>query len=294
MDMNERPSYPHHVSRGDDSDQPSTGEENHEVLAAEDFPPPITERSQREPLARRLLLTPKMSVLPLWGWALLVLLVLAVVIWAASKQSGNEGAARSTSVSPVPARSAGPAKTSTSRSMTTTTRVQTSTSSEPTSAPEDGFGSGTKLVGKDIQPGRYIAAPNADCYWERESGTAGTFEQVLANDNNSGQVIVDILPTDAAFTSSGCERFRVYSPPALPSDSITEGNWVVGEQINAGSYRASPTRNCYWERSGDAEGRSSKHIIASDVTTQEVVVTLTNGEIFTTHGGCGTWTRFGE
>jgi hypothetical protein len=234
-----------------------------------------------------------MSVLPLWAWALLVVLLLAAIIGTAWRESGSGEGAGPSSVNPVTASSPATAHTTTSHVKTTTSRVQTTASTEPSSLPDGGFGSGTKLVGKDIEAGRYIAAPSPDCYWERESGTAGTFEQVLANDNNSGQVIVDILPTDVSFTSSGCERFMVYSPPALPSDTITEGNWVVGEQVNAGAYKASPTRNCYWERSGDAMGRSSKHIIASDVTTQEAVVTLAAGEIFTTHGGCGTWTRSG-
>ena len=68
------------------------------------------------------------------------------------------------------------------------------------------FGSGTYLVGTQIEAGTYQAPGGSNCYWERLSSTNGSFEAIIANDwstDNSPQ-IVTIDPTDVAFKSSGC------------------------------------------------------------------------------------------
>lgn len=72
-------------------------------------------------------------------------------------------------------------------------------------APETSFGDGTFLVNKDIQPGTYRNTAGYDsCYWVRLSGTSGSFSDILANGNPSGQAIVTIQATDNAFTSQRC------------------------------------------------------------------------------------------
>ena len=70
-------------------------------------------------------------------------------------------------------------------------------------------GTGTYLVGKDIQPGTYraAAAPSGNCYWERLSGTGGGINDTIANDNSSGPVVVTIQTSDAALKVSGCADF---------------------------------------------------------------------------------------
>ena len=65
-----------------------------------------------------------------------------------------------------------------------------------------GFGSGTKLVNTDIAPGRYLSKNDGgNCYWARMKYASGDFEAIIANDNTSGQAIVDIAPTDGVFRS---------------------------------------------------------------------------------------------
>jgi hypothetical protein len=71
------------------------------------------------------------------------------------------------------------------------------------------FGDGTWVVGQDIEPGTYRSdVPAGDfCYWERLSGFGGDIlEDVITNDAVEGpqQVIVEIAPTDAGFTSDDC------------------------------------------------------------------------------------------
>lgn len=71
-------------------------------------------------------------------------------------------------------------------------------------APKTSFGSGTFLVNSQIIPGTYQTTGGNGCYYERLSGTSGSFEEIIANENPSGQAIVTIASTDAAFKSARC------------------------------------------------------------------------------------------
>ena len=80
---------------------------------------------------------------------------------------------------------------------------------QPAVASPLGFGSGVKLVGIDIQPGTYRSLnPGRSCYWERLSGVGGTFGEILANDNVTGQAVVTIAPGDFAFSSVALWRLE--------------------------------------------------------------------------------------
>jgi len=65
-------------------------------------------------------------------------------------------------------------------------------------------GSGTYLVNVDINPGVYRSNNNSSCYWERDGGLSGTLDDILANDNVTGQAVVEIFASDVAFTTSRC------------------------------------------------------------------------------------------
>lgn len=71
-------------------------------------------------------------------------------------------------------------------------------------AAANSFGGGTFLVGIDIQPGQYRNSGTGDCYWERLSGTGGTFEEIITNAFTEGSSIVTIASTDKAFSSQFC------------------------------------------------------------------------------------------
>ncbi|WP_350258223.1 hypothetical protein [Scrofimicrobium sp. R131] len=67
------------------------------------------------------------------------------------------------------------------------------------------FGSGTMVVGVDIQPGTYRSdASGSSCYWARLSGLSGTFDDIIANGLPDGQAVVTIDPSDKAFDSTRC------------------------------------------------------------------------------------------
>jgi hypothetical protein len=154
-----------------------------------------------------------------------------------------------------------------------------------------GFGSGTLRVNDQIAPGRYQATASIGCYWARLSGTTGQLDDLLSNDNATGHVIVDILPTDAAFQNSRCGRFSKYSAPLVPAAVIGDGDWVVGEEVEPGSYESAGPKFCYWSRNADATGGLGT-IIANDNVDGPTTVTLSAGEIFRSHR-CGTWSKVG-
>jgi hypothetical protein len=61
---------------------------------------------------------------------------------------------------------------------------------------------GTYLVGRDIAAGVYRGIAGEDfmesCYWARLSGVDGSLDNILANDNATGQFFIDVQPTDFA------------------------------------------------------------------------------------------------
>ncbi|WP_225077830.1 hypothetical protein [Streptomyces sp. CoT10] len=80
-----------------------------------------------------------------------------------------------------------------------------------------------------------------------------------------------------------------------PSTSFAgEGEYVVGEDIKAGTYKtAGPAGGfgCYWERAKDASGEFGS-IIANNNLNGPGRVTLNNGEYFKTNR-CQEWKRVG-
>ncbi|GAB3587033.1 hypothetical protein [Calidifontibacter terrae] len=69
-------------------------------------------------------------------------------------------------------------------------------------------GDGTFQVGVDVQPGRYVSTTpdSGNCYWARMSGPDG-FDDIIDNNNSSGQSVVTIKATDKYFESSGCNTW---------------------------------------------------------------------------------------
>jgi len=157
------------------------------------------------------------------------------------------------------------------------------------------FGAGEYLVGKAIPPGRYYAVPANGCYWERLSGLGGTLGEIIANDfiSDYRQAIVDIKASDLAFsTNASCGTW--FTTPRLDFQAaIPSGTWLVGAQISSGTYQATASAGCYWERLRDFTGSLSA-IIANDFVSGAgpQLVSIAPGDIgFTTNSSCGTWIR---
>jgi hypothetical protein len=146
-------------------------------------------------------------------------------------------------------------------------------------------------VGVDISAGRYQAPGGNGCYWARLAGFSGSVDDIIANDFGASHVIVDIAPSDAGFEASRCGRFTPYSPPAAPVGAFGDGNWVVNQQIFAGTYQSPGGSGCYWARV-TSFGGTLDEIITNDFTTGgPVTVSIAPSDGGFISSGCTSWTR---
>lgn len=191
-----------------------------------------------------------------------------------------------TASAPIEAAITAPTSTVVTRSTTPATAAANAARPIPT------FDDGVHVVGDDVQPGRYTLEDAAEgCYWARLRDVAGGLRSIIANDNAVGQVVVDILATDAAFESVGCGTWIAYLG-AYPTSSFADGKWVVPTQVATGRWQAPGGAGCYWARLHDfAETVDS--VIASQVKRGPVVVDVEPGDEGFESKRCGTWTPVG-
>lgn len=71
--------------------------------------------------------------------------------------------------------------------------------------------------------------------------------------------------------------------------SFGEGTYLVGSDIQPGTYRSSEGDHCYWTRLSGTGGTLDE-IIANDIATGPTVVTIGPGDFAFDSYGCGTWT----
>jgi hypothetical protein len=171
-----------------------------------------------------------------------------------------------------------PDPTNTAQPTNTPTPRPTNT---PTSTPDPNIVErGTHLVGIDIQTGLYHGFTTGSCYWERLRGLSGTFDDIIANDNASGQFYVSITENDVAF-SVGC-AVRLLDPMPEPPDEFPEGiltgTYLIGFDIRPGLYTGNVgTGSCYWERLSGLSGEFAD-IIANDNVSGQFYVSISDGD----------------
>ncbi len=137
-------------------------------------------------------------------------------------------------------------------------------------------------VGDGILPGIYAGMAGVDfldsCYWERLSGASGDFDDLITNENVSGQFYVDIQSTDKYFKVD-CEvtPLKDWPTPSEPLSEIGTGTYLVGRDIAPGTYRgtagADPLDSCYWERLSGVSG-DFDDLITNDNATGSYFVTV--------------------
>lgn len=166
----------------------------------------------------------------------------------------------------------------------------------PTMAPTEdtvpSFENGKHLVGTDIQPGIYRNAEAGDgCYWARLSGVGGEFGDIIANDNSAGPTIVEILATDKAFESTRCGKWRMEVNQITESmTSFGPGTFVVGTDIEPGTYRNSGDGSCYWARLSNFQGGFDA-LTANENADGQTIVEIAASDAGFTSARCGTWEK---
>lgn len=78
--------------------------------------------------------------------------------------------------------------------------------------------------------------------------------------------------------------------PAGPADTIDQdGTYVIGTELQPGTYHTSPAGECYWARLSSTANESD--IIANHIATGPTTVTIDKTDAAFLSQGCGTWTK---
>jgi len=166
--------------------------------------------------------------------------------------------------------------------------------SAPTSAPPAAlsFGSGLKLVGRDIAPGTYRSVGGDFCYWERISALYSASRSIIANAIGYGPWIVTIAATDKAFDSRRCGTWTLDLSPITnsPTNPFGPGMYFVGKDIAPGTWQSDGGDVCYWERLSGFSGQL-RDIKENDLVAGPTVVVIEPGDQGFYSHDCGTWTR---
>ena len=81
-------------------------------------------------------------------------------------------------------------------------------------------------------------------------------------------------------------RVKVKPPP--PEAAIAEdGIWLVGADVDPGTYRSTGGDDCYWARLSDTTGEG---IITNGLGANQVVTIVASDTAFETVG-CGEWVK---
>lgn len=158
------------------------------------------------------------------------------------------------------------------------------------------FGSGTHRVGSTIAPGTYRTRQAAGgCYWERLSGFSGEMSDVIANDFTDYRVVVTIASSDAGFKADGCGTFTSDLSAVTTSRTapFSNGTWIVGTDIAAGTWRAPGGSGCYWERLSGFSGETTKDVITNGFGDSGPTITIAATDRGFHSSDCGSWQRIG-
>ena len=118
------------------------------------------------------------------------------------------------------------------------------------SATKSTIASGLWFVGAEVKPGIYRTTAKG-CYYSLLSGFQGGIDDIIVNGSsgdNGG--ILEIVSSDKAI-SSRCDwtliSVDVIRTATTTSTKIESGQWIVGGEIAAGTYRTT-TAGCYYSR----------------------------------------------
>jgi hypothetical protein len=117
-------------------------------------------------------------------------------------------------------------------------------------------------------------------------------EEVIANEFTTNRQLVTINETDAGFSSEGCGVWTQDLSPitASPTAPFGDGMYIVGVDIEPGTWRNDGSSGCYWARlSGFSH--EVNNIIANQYADTQQIVTIGQGDAGFESSGCGTWTK---
>ena len=158
--------------------------------------------------------------------------------------------------------------------------------------PNPNFKDGTHRVGEDIQPGTYRTREGSSgCYYARLSGFGGSLDEIISNENTSYPAIVTIAETDEGFKSTNCGTWtQDLSAITESQTTFTDGMYIVGTDIEPGTYKSTGQTGCYYARLSGFSGGLGE-IISNENTDEPAVVTIAATDEGFKSSGCGIWEK---
>lgn len=180
---------------------------------------------------------------------------------------------------------------STSNSTSTVNSQSQQNEPTPTTDPNPHFGDGAFTVGKDIQPGAYrTRTGSSGCYYARLSGFSGELSEIISNENTDYPAVVTIEATDKGFKSSRCGTWtQDLSQITKSKTTFGDGIYIVGTDIQPGTYKSSGQSGCYYSRLAGFSG-SLGDIISNENTDTAAIVTIASADRGFKSSRCATWT----
>jgi hypothetical protein len=161
---------------------------------------------------------------------------------------------------------------------------------EETPDEPEGIDDGTYRVPNELAAGTYRSTGDSTCYWARLKGFSGELSDVIANGNNSPEIVA-VGKKDAGFETRGCGDWvpAKETAPASPAGEFGDGTYQVGVHIRPGTYRADGSGTCYWARLSNFTHDGVNGVITNGNNPTTIEISASDAG-FTTFG-CGTWSR---
>jgi hypothetical protein len=161
---------------------------------------------------------------------------------------------------------------------------------QPPSTPQ--FKDGNFVVGTDIQPGTYRTRKGSSgCYYSRLSGFSGSLDEIITNANTNAPAVITIAATDKGFKSTRCGTWtQDLSAITAIQTSFADGIFIIGTDVQAGTYRSTGGSGCYYARLSGFGGTLSE-VLANENTSASAIVTIAPTDKGFQSSRCGTWTK---
>ncbi len=132
-----------------------------------------------------------------------------------------------------------------------------------------------------------VTATDTKTATERVTESETVVERMTATETATKRVTMTPPPVTATETETVEVEVEV-EPPAPSADIEGDGIWLVGADIEPGTYR-NTNRDCYWARLRNLSGDG---IITNGIGANQVVAVAASDVALET-SGCGAWTKVG-
>lgn len=145
---------------------------------------------------------------------------------------------------------------------------------------------------EDVPPGTYrTIGYTTDCYWTRLRGFERGLHDLITGNIGSGYQVVTIGRRDAGLDSVSCGTWTSDLSAVLESPTeFEQGTYIVGTDVEPGTYQASSGELCSWLRLAGFRF-SRRDIIERGFVRRGVppTVRIESGDAGFSSSGCGTW-----